>query len=83
MKRNHSRLGRYLAGVIGSLLAGGLVLAALASPALAQAPETEVWDGYLDFAYVYASADHATLEARIARRPLSTVWAAPPDFRLP
>ena len=32
--------------------------------ALAQMPETDVWDGYLDYAYVYSSADAETLEER-------------------
>ena len=44
MKRNHTRTITWLAGLIGAAL--------VAAPAFAQAPETTVWDGYLDFAYV-------------------------------
>jgi hypothetical protein len=45
------------AALIGALL--------IAGPALAQAPDTSIWDGYLDFAYVYSSADTQTLSTRI------------------
>jgi len=40
-------------------------IAATALAAHAQAPDTTVWDGYLDYAYVYSSADPSTLAARI------------------
>ncbi len=39
--------------------------ACAATSALAQAPDTTVWDGYLDYAYVYSSADAKTLAARL------------------
>lgn len=37
----------------------------LAPPALA-GTESPIWSGYLDYAYVYSSADSATLKARLA-----------------
>lgn len=57
MMRIHTRTLTWLAGLIGAALVAG--------SAFAQAPETTVWDGYLDFAYVYSSADTQTLSARI------------------
>ncbi len=42
-----------------------IALLCAAAPALAAGPDTSIWDGYLDYAYVYSSADANTLSARI------------------
>ena len=46
-------------------LALAVALVSASTTAMAQAPDTSVWDGYLDYAYVYSSADSRTLGARI------------------
>jgi hypothetical protein len=45
----------------------GLFCLVAAAPAMAEAAgiDTELWDGYLDYAYVYASADADALRARL------------------
>ena len=46
------------------LLALGILSLAAARPVLA-GTESAVWDSYLDYAYVYVSADEASLRARL------------------
>ncbi len=45
----------------------GCALALLALPGLAAAEDPTAWEGYLDYAYVYSSADPKTLKGRLGQ----------------
>jgi len=52
-------------GAANFVAAFGLALLAALTTAQPSAAESSLWDDYLDFAYVYSSADEASLAARV------------------